>query len=166
MEIFSKLGIDWRLLAAQIVNFLILVYVLKRFVYTPMLRFLEERRKKIEEGLSHAEKSEELHRKVKVEVEEIVLKAKRQAKEIVDEAHTQAKHTHKTIVEQAHSDAHEIVQSAKKQSEEERQAYIARFQTEIAELVVLAAEKVVGKKWNGEEDRKMIEEVVLEMGKK
>ena len=51
MEIFSKLGIDWRLLLAQVVNFLILLFVLRRFAYTPMLRFLEKRKNRIEKGL-------------------------------------------------------------------------------------------------------------------
>lgn len=166
MEIFSKFGVDWRLFAAQLINFAILLYVLKRFAYAPMTRFLDARREKIERGLRRAEESEEVHRKVKVEVEEIVLRAKREAKEIVDQAHTRAKETHKAVVEKAHGEAHAIVHAAKRRSEEEREAFVARFQTEIAELVALAAEKVVGKKWNGEDDRKMIENVVGEMGKK
>lgn len=154
------------MLIAQLVNFLILLYVLKRFVYVPMTRFLDARREKIAQGLRDAEESEALRQKVKVESEEIVHLAKRQAKDIVEQAHGQAKDAQAAILEKAQEEAREIVRAAEKRSQEERDAFVARFRTEISELVVLAAEKVVGKKWNSEEDQKMIEEVVGEMRRK
>ena len=47
-ELFSKLGIDWKLLIAQIINFLVLLFVLYKFAYRPILSMLEKRTKKIE----------------------------------------------------------------------------------------------------------------------
>ncbi|QQS61359.1 MAG: F0F1 ATP synthase subunit B [Candidatus Moraniibacteriota bacterium] len=166
MEILSKLGIDWRLFLAQLINFLIFFYVLRRFVFTPILKYLEERRKKIERGLEHAKKSEELHKKVKIEAEKIVLDAKREAKEILSEAHKEAKRSADVFLEKAKEESIEILQEVKSQAEEERRAYIIRFKSDIAKLVVFAAEKVVGKRWDSSEDKKFIEDILLDMSKK
>ena len=57
-EFISKLGIDWRLLASQIVNFLVLIAVLRAFAYKPILKILKERRAKIEEGLAKASEAD------------------------------------------------------------------------------------------------------------
>ena len=58
MEIFEKLGIDVKLVIAQLVNFFILLYVLKRFAYKPVLKILEDRERKIEKGLKDAQSAE------------------------------------------------------------------------------------------------------------
>ena len=54
MEVLAKIGVDWKLLLAQVVNFLVLLWVLRRFAYRPMLEFLEKRTKRIESGLRDA----------------------------------------------------------------------------------------------------------------
>mgnify|MGYP001588456271 CR=1 FL=1 len=59
MELISKLGIDWKLLVAQIVNFFILLFVLYKFAYKPVLEMLEKRSKTIEKGIHDAKASEE-----------------------------------------------------------------------------------------------------------
>jgi F-type H+-transporting ATPase subunit b len=66
-QLFSQLGIDWRLLLSQAVNFLLLLVILRIFVYKPLLKLLHDRRAKIEEGLMKAKMADErLH-----EVDEI-----------------------------------------------------------------------------------------------
>ena len=163
MEIFSKLGIDWRLFLAQLINFLIFFYVFKRFVFTPVLKVLEERRRKIQSGLKYAEQSEELHEKAKKKAEKIVLNAKREAKDILQSAHKDAKYLSDGIVEKAKKDAQAILQGVEKQAKDERNAYVQRFKGDIAKLVVLAAEKVVGKHWDTLRDKAYIEQVLLEV---
>lgn len=163
MDILSKLGIDWRLLIAQIVNFLILLYVLKRFAYAPILRFLEERREKIERGIKRAEESETMNRKAKADAEELVLSAKRQAKDIMSEAHIAAQQSRESMLVQAKEESKEIILAAKRQSEKNRLAYVSRFREDIASLVVLAAEKIVRKKWGSDLDKQFIEKTVIEI---
>ena len=59
-ELFSQLGIDPKLLLAQGVNFVILLVVLTKFVYKPLMKMVEERRKKIELGIKGGEKAEQI----------------------------------------------------------------------------------------------------------
>jgi len=58
MEIFNQFGINPLLLLAQVVNFAVLLFILKRFLYKPILKVLEERKKRIEESLKNAEEIE------------------------------------------------------------------------------------------------------------
>ena len=57
-ELFSKLGLDWKLLLSQAVNFLLLLFLLRKFAYQPLLKVLKERREKIEEGVAKAAEAE------------------------------------------------------------------------------------------------------------
>jgi F-type H+-transporting ATPase subunit b len=66
-QLLSQLGIDWRLLISQAVNFFLLLIVLRIFVYKPLLNLLRERREKIENGIM---KAEEADRRL-IEVDEI-----------------------------------------------------------------------------------------------
>lgn len=56
-EFISQFGIDWKLFVSQLVNFVLILIVLKIFVYTPVLKVLKERNKKIKDGLDKAEEA-------------------------------------------------------------------------------------------------------------
>ena len=53
-ELAEQLGLDWKLLLSQAVNFLLLLFLLRKFAYLPLLKILKERRARIEEGLAKA----------------------------------------------------------------------------------------------------------------
>ncbi|HVF69376.1 MAG TPA: F0F1 ATP synthase subunit B [Xanthomonadales bacterium] len=89
MEILKNFGFEWTLFAAQIVNFLIIFWLLKKFLYKPVLKLLGERKKKIEDGLKNAEKAEKLLAETVQREEEILKKAQSEAKKLLDEARTQ-----------------------------------------------------------------------------
>jgi F-type H+-transporting ATPase subunit b len=57
-EFLDQFGIDWKLLLSQLVNFSLILIILRAFVYKPLLRVLKERKEKIEEGLAKAEESD------------------------------------------------------------------------------------------------------------
>ena len=56
MEALESLGIDWKMLVAQVVNFIILLLILRKFLFGPIVKLLDDRRKTIEKGLSDAKK--------------------------------------------------------------------------------------------------------------
>ncbi len=166
MGLFEALGLDIRVLLAQFINFAVLIFILYRFLYTPLLTMMEKRKKTIEEGVKRAEESEQVLVKVKKEAEEIILQAKRDAKDIVAEAHVAAKQSRETLLEKAKRDAEVVVVSAQKWAEEERKTYTTRLKGEIAQLVILASEKVVGKRWDSDSDKVFIEDTIEKMSKK
>src|SRR3989344_8262437 len=91
MEVLAKLGIDWKLLLAQAVNFAVLFWVLRRFAYQPMLDFLEKRTVRIERGLKDAEAATAKLSELEVKEKAVLGEARTEAKAIIAAAEESAK---------------------------------------------------------------------------
>jgi len=159
-ELFSKLGIDWKLLIAQIVNFLVLLFILWKFAYGPILAMLEKRQKKIEKGLADAQEAGRKLEESEEKQKEILKKARTEAKDIVEKAHIQAEKAKSEIASEAKVQAEKIITVAKAEIEQEKQKTMAEIKSEIGSLVVAATEKIVDEKMDEEKDKKMIEEAI------
>ncbi|MCL5434940.1 MAG: ATP synthase F0 subunit B, partial [Patescibacteria group bacterium] len=86
MEILKNFGFDPAMLAAQIVNFLIILYLLKRFLYKPVLEMLKKRSDAIQEGIKQAEEARITLEKTLEEEKKILLKAKDEAKQVMEDS--------------------------------------------------------------------------------
>jgi len=159
-ELFTKLGIDWKLLIAQIVNFLVLLFVLWKFAYGPVLAMLEKRQKKIEKGLADADEAGKKLEESAEKQKEILKNARTEAKDIVEKAREQAEKSKSEIAFEAKAQAEKIIISVKAEIEQEKQKTIAEIKSEIGSLVVAATEKIVDEKMDSEKDKKMIEEAI------
>ena len=87
----EKLGIEPSLLLAQIVNFVIIMVVLTKILYTPILGMLEKRKKEIEESLAIRERLRVEEEKMQVRKEKLLSEARKEARAILDEAKKQGK---------------------------------------------------------------------------
>lgn len=163
MELLGKLGIDWKLLIAQIINFFILLYVLKRFAYKPVLKLLEDRKKKIEKGLKD---TEEAHRKLTEIVQkekEILNEAHKKAQVVLKKAEDLARKNKEEIALEAKTQAEKIIADAKVSIESEKTKILREVKSKVAELVVLATEKVIGEKIDEKRDRELIEKSIKQI---
>jgi F-type H+-transporting ATPase subunit b len=160
MELLENLGINGKILLAQIINFFILFWVLKKFAYKPVLSLLEERTKKIEKGLADAEKAHRKLEETEQKEKKVLTDAKKQAQEIIKKAEDQAEKNKEEIVAESKAKVEKLVVIAKKNIEEEKNKMIGEVKDEVAELVILATEKVTNKKINSESDKELIEEVI------
>lgn len=163
MEVLAKLGIDWKLLLAQVVNFLILLWVLRRFAYRPMLTFLDDRSKKIEMGLRDAklagEKLSEMERKER----EVLDEAKKESGAIVARAKESAEKMGEKIMNESREEAARIMTETRKKIENERESLRTEMKQELAGLVLLATEKVLGEKMKDLKDEKLIQDAVKKL---
>jgi F-type H+-transporting ATPase subunit b len=105
----EQLGIEPKLLIAQVVNFLIIIVVLTKLLYRPILRMLEKRRKEIAEGLALTEKMREEAEKLAAKREAVLDAARREGTKLIDEARGQAHEAEKEIVADAHRQAEELI---------------------------------------------------------
>lgn len=148
MEILNQFGVNPILLAAQVVNFLILLFILKRFLYKPILQVLEQRKQKIEESLKNAEEIEKRLQETNEEVEKTLAKALQEGQKIIDES----KKTGVQIMEDSKQTAAEIIENAYKQAAEVQKAEYAKLEQRIREnagqIVAIALEKVTGQVLN------------------
>jgi len=141
--LLAELGIDWKLLLAQGVNFLILLVVLTAFVYRPLVRLIEERRKKIELGLRGAE---EVEGRLK-EVEEIkvrtVAAADRTAAEMIGAAEKEGKRRTQEIVGEAAKKADSVLKEAAVVAEHRKLEELEKLGREANKLIKEAIVKTV-----------------------
>lgn len=166
MELLDKLGIDWKLLLAQLVNFLIVLFVLQRLIYKPLINFLEKRRARIEQSLEEAERIErELQALEKTKVDAAV-EVRRQAQEILKQAETQVEIQRQETLARVKLEAEKVIGEARDKIVAEQTAAMSALRKEAARLVVQAVTKVIGKMPGAELDKKWAEEAVQEVAKR
>lgn len=157
MEILHNIGVDGRILLAQIVNFLVLLFVLQRFVYRPLLAFLDERARKIEQGLKDAEAAREHLARAETEKAEMLDEARAEAKRIVEKSELLAEHVREEILSESRKDAEAILASARQAIHDEKRQVLAEARRELAGLVTAATEKVIAVRLDDEADRELVE---------
>ncbi len=144
-KIFQDFGISWPFLLAQVLNFLIVAFILWKFAFKPVLATLDERQKKIASGLQYAD---EMKSKLEAAQQESVASAKRaqaDASKIIDEARKVAKDFLDKQAQEATARASEILVKAQQVIELEKKKMLAEARTEIARLVVATTQKVLSR---------------------
>lgn len=162
-ELIKHFGIDWRLLLAQAVNFLILLWILKRFAYGPILRLLKRRKEEIEKGLRYTKEAEEALANVGTLKERILSEARSEALKIVSAAENAAKKRKEEILQEASQKAEVVVMEAKRLIAGEKAKMKESIYEEAEEMVRLGITKVLGKMPSEERDRELIREALQEL---
>ena len=159
-ELLTSLGIDWRLFSAQLINFSILLLILYKFVYKPVLKMLDDRTDKIEKGLADAEESGKKLKEIEEKEKKVLVDAKKQAKDIIKKAEEQAQINKAEFVVIAQTESDKIIEKAKKVAGEEKDKMVSEVKSEISVLVAIAVEKIVDEKMNDTKDVQIINEVI------
>jgi len=162
-ELLHKLGIDWKLLLAQAVNFGIVLFVLYKFAYKPILKLLHDRENKVSTSLKNAEKVEENLKKSKIERENQVALGRKEAEKIVEEATVRAEEVRKDKLDTTKKDAAEVVREAKEKIMSERKSMVDGVKSELGELVLLASRRVTKNSIDSKNQKKLIEEAIAEL---
>lgn len=160
MEILSQFGVKPLLLAAQVVNFLILLFILKKFLYKPILKVLEKRKELIVKTLKNADESERILLETNEKADRIMTRTLEEAKKILDETNQAGV----LMLEDYNKTGAEILQKARenalKFSEIERRKLEQEVTEHLADIVTLALEKVIGRKITKKEQLEIIEKEV------
>lgn len=159
MDIFAKLGIDWKLLIAQAINFGILFWVLRRFAYKPMLDFLESRSARIDKGLKDAEAAQSKLASMEEKEKQVLVEARNEARSIITLAETSAKKRDADRLKETEEKTKRFLDDARMKIEEEKQKILTEAKQEIAEIVTLSVEKILKEKVDTGVDKKIIEEM-------
>lgn len=142
-DLVAAFGIDWKLMIAQAVNFVILVAVLGYFVYGPVMRMLAERAARVAQGLKDAEAAQKEREAVAAERSAIVAEAQHEAEKIVARGQDEGKHERNSIVKSAQDRAAQIVRDADLAAEEAKRKALKDSEADVARAAVLAAEKIL-----------------------
>lgn len=156
--IAGTFGIDWMKFVAQLVNFAIVLFVLWKWVFTPVTKKLEERTAKIEKAMKDAASTEKEKQEFAQWKDLEMVKVRSQASAIVAAAQNDAIKAKQMIVDETKQDQQKLVNQAKAQIESEKNKSLAEAKTELADLVTNAAEKILRKKLDVKTDQEYIKE--------
>lgn len=165
MEIVNKFGLDPFLFGAQIINFLIILYLLKRFLYKPVLDLLKKREDAIKEGLKQAEDAKILLEKTQVREKEILRKAQEIGKKTIEDAKSQALLTKKQIEENSKKHAERILEGARIQISKESQEVEKRLVGRISQISISFLEKALSQMFSETEQKEVLKRALKQIKK-
>jgi len=146
------------LFLSQVISFVIVALLLRRFAYKPILAVLEERRRKIEEGQINAEKIKKELAEAEKRYQEIVAKANADAQRMIDEARESAAHLSERKQQEAIVAAEQIIAKAHEAAAREHERTMESLKRELGRLVVDTTAKVTGKVLTTEDQKRLQEE--------
>lgn len=152
--------IDYKILIAQVVNFTIVLLVLYKFAYKPLLKTMNERTSKIEKGLKDAEEVGKKLEETEKREKEVMANARKEAQAIIESAEKTAQKNKEELLNEAKKKSEDIMISTQKQIEEEKNKMIFEVKSEIAQLVVAATGKVIDEKMDEKRDEALIRKAI------
>jgi F-type H+-transporting ATPase subunit b len=159
-NLFTALGIDWRMMLEKGLAFLLLVIVLAKFVYPPLMRAVDGRREQIELGLREAKESQEALARAEAKASEVIAEARKEADEILARTQQDANTLLAEAEEKAKARAEQIVADAHTQLEADVRKAREALKAETVELVAAATEKVVDEKLDTRKDAQLITKIL------
>jgi F-type H+-transporting ATPase subunit b len=159
MDALTNLGIDWKLLVAQIVNFLILLLILRKFLFAPIVKILSERKTKIAQGLKDAQDAQDKLENADLEAKKVIFEATQEAQVIVASAKKEAEQQKNKIIVAAQEKAAKTIKDAQERTKREEDKLVIRSKSRLGELVVVALEKILGTK----QDEKSVDKIISQI---
>ena len=160
----EKLGINVGLLIAQLVNVVLLVWLLSRFLYRPVLNMLNERTRRIQESLKDAEQVKEQLARANQDYDAKLAQARQEAAAILAQAQERAKLQEQEIIAQARVEGDRIRSDAREQAVQERDQLLRDLKNQMAELVTATASRVLGEELKSNHD-KLIADSLASLGR-
>ena len=142
-------------LIAQILNFIVLLWVLAKFAYKPLIKAMDNRRNRIINDLDTAEQTRLDAEALKAQYVEQLANARQEATDIVDKANKVAQNLHDDFMEQARAEKAAMMVTAKERIEQDKQQALVDIRTQVIDLSTQIASKVVNQKLNSGEDQKL-----------
>jgi F-type H+-transporting ATPase subunit b len=142
----------------SIVNFLVILYLLRRYLWGPILTVLANRAEKIREGLAMAEAAKAERERMKAEVERLLADARREAQAIAERTTKAAETAAADIRTQAKAEADRIRERGREDAKQLHDQALAQLRSELAGMVVLAAGRVLGRELDADKHRALIEQ--------
>jgi len=160
--LFQALGINWQLFVEQGIGFLILVFVLGKFVYPTLVKAIEDRRTAIEAGLQEAKESQEALEKAEAKVADMIEQARHDADDLLARSHQEAATMVADAEGKAKQRAEQIVKDARAQLDTDVVKARQMLKQETVKLVATATEQIIGEKLDERKDDQLVKKALHE----
>ncbi len=150
-------------LIGQTITFIVFVWFCMKFVWPPIMNALEERKKKIADGLAAAERGEHEMELARKRATEELHEAKQQAQEIINLAHKRAGEIVDEAKEQARTESERILAAANAEIEQEANRAREQLRKEVASLAVAGASKLIRKEIDEKANEALLKDLVAQL---
>jgi|SRR3989344_4168571 len=157
MEIIENFGINPLLLIAQIVNFLIIFFILKKFLFKPVLEILKKREKTIKEGLRDAEEGQKTLEEAKEKEKSILKNAQISAEKIIEDGRLQGLEISKEAQDKARKETEDILRNARLQIEQEYKEAEKKLALKVSQTAVEFLEKSLGSLFGDKKQKELMQ---------
>ena len=158
----DALGFNIPAMLAQLINFGILLLVFSVSLYKPLLKVLDERKQRIQEGLEASEESKRQLSQTEQEVAKELAKAREQGQTLIGEAQQMSQRIQNEARDTARAEAEQMLERARNEIALERDAAIAELRREFADLTITAAERVISQSLDKDQHKRLIDEVLAQ----
>ena len=158
----SALGINLPSLLAQLINFTLLLVLLTVLAYKPLLRVLDERKKRIQQGLEASEEAQRRLAQTEQEVARELDKSRQEGQTLIAQAQQMSARIQEEGRQQARAESEQLLLRARSEIQMERDSAIAELRKEFADLTIRAAERVIKRSLDRQAHRQLIDEVLAE----
>lgn len=162
-DLIHHFGINWKLLLAQAINFFILLFVLKRYAFGPVMKVLRRRREEVEKGIALKKEAEERIGHIARERDEVVSEARKEALALMTHTEEDAKKKREEIRKAAGKEAENIIHEARRRAEEEKKKTGEAMYQNAQSLLKESLSRILGKMPSGERDGQLIKEALEEL---
>jgi F-type H+-transporting ATPase subunit b len=158
----SALGVNVAAFLSQVVTFLVLLIILGRFVFPALVKTMDKRALVIREGVENAQQARQELADAEKRVEALLDQARRDAQSTLAKATQTAEQIRQEIRQQAEAEAAQIRAQNAKRIEQEIAAAKAELSKQIADLAIMAAERVLGSALDSQANRRLVNEFVAQ----
>lgn len=146
-----------------VIAFGITFFVLRRYAFGPIQKAIDARRERIRESIEEADRAREEARKLLEEHRALIARARTDAEEILAEARRVTEAQRERVREETEADRQRRLEETRRQIEAETQRALQQIRAEVANLSLIAAQKVTGKVLTDADQRRLIDEAIAEL---
>ncbi len=150
-------------LIGQVITFAIFIWFVMKFVWPPVVNMMEERRKKIADGLAAAEKGHRELELAQIKAQEKMVEAKAQAAKVIEQANQRASYIIEESKDKARDEGKRLLNLAQAEIEQERNMARETLLKEVSTLAVAGAEKILGQRVDQEQNARLVDEMIGEV---
>lgn len=161
----SLIDVNPGLIFWTVITFIVLLILLKKVAWKPILAALDEREAAIKESLEKAEKAREEALKVLEENKANTRKAEDESKKIIDQSRAYAEKLKDQMIQDSKDQARKIVDDASAEIERKKEATFNELKTQVAGIVIDAAEKILKENLNKETNKKIVDKYISDISR-
>lgn len=159
------LSVDQGLAFWTTLTFLLLLFLLKKFAWKPILTALQQRELAIKESLEQAEKAKEEAKKILQQNEANLVKAEEEAKKIIEQSRQYAENLKQQILNESKLQAKKLIDDATSEIERKKNASLDELKNQIAQIAVDAASKIIKENLDSEKNKNLVQDYIKEISK-